>query len=113
MTRGEVVLVDWLYSDRTGSKIRPALVVQADFLNGRIADTVLVSITRTDRAAGTTEVLLDPAVETRSGLRHRSVASCSNLVTVDQAIIIRTLGRLSVTAMQQVDAALKKALDLP
>ena len=28
--RSEVVLVDFPYSDHTGSKVRPALVVQAD-----------------------------------------------------------------------------------
>ena len=50
--RGEVVRVDWPYSDRTGSKVRPALVVQADTLNGLIADTVLVLISRTQRAVG-------------------------------------------------------------
>jgi hypothetical protein len=36
MTRGEVVLVDWPFSDPSGSKLRPAVVVQADFLNGLI-----------------------------------------------------------------------------
>jgi hypothetical protein len=40
--RGEVVRVDWPYSDRTGSKVRPAVVVQDDSLNGLIADTLLV-----------------------------------------------------------------------
>ena len=30
MKRGDVVEVDWPYSDLTGSKIRPAVVVQAD-----------------------------------------------------------------------------------
>ena len=50
MKRGEVVLVDWPYSDRTGSKLRPAVVVQADFLNGLIDDTVLVQVTGTKHA---------------------------------------------------------------
>jgi mRNA-degrading endonuclease toxin of MazEF toxin-antitoxin module len=36
MNRGEVVQVDWPYSDLTGSKSRPAVVVQADYLNGLI-----------------------------------------------------------------------------
>lgn len=31
MRRGEVVEVDWTYSDLTGSKVRPAVIVQADF----------------------------------------------------------------------------------
>ena len=47
MTRGEVVEVDWPYSDMTGSKKRPAVVAQADFLNGLIDDTILVQITGT------------------------------------------------------------------
>ena len=44
MNRGDVVLVDWAYSDLTGTKLRPAVVVQADFLNGLIDDTVLVQM---------------------------------------------------------------------
>ena len=67
MNRGEVVEVDWPFSDRTGSKTRPAVIVQADFLNGLI-DTVLVQITGTRHGIPGTEVLLDSAVEVTSGL---------------------------------------------
>jgi mRNA-degrading endonuclease toxin of MazEF toxin-antitoxin module len=45
MNRTDVVLVDWPFTDRAGSKLRPAVVVQADFLNGLIDDTILVQIT--------------------------------------------------------------------
>jgi len=45
MNRGDVVEVDWQYSDMSGGKVRPAVVVQADFLNGLIDDTILVQIT--------------------------------------------------------------------
>ena len=44
MNRGEVVLVDWPFSDLSGSKLRPAVVVQADFLNGLLDDTVYVKV---------------------------------------------------------------------
>jgi mRNA-degrading endonuclease toxin of MazEF toxin-antitoxin module len=33
MKRGEVVEVDWQYTDMSGNKVRPAVVVQGDFLN--------------------------------------------------------------------------------
>ncbi len=33
MKRGDVVIIDFPYSDRTGSKVRPSLVVQSDMLN--------------------------------------------------------------------------------
>jgi mRNA interferase MazF len=42
--RGDVVMVDWVYSDRTGSKKRPALVVQADVYNTALDDTILALI---------------------------------------------------------------------
>jgi mRNA-degrading endonuclease toxin of MazEF toxin-antitoxin module len=43
MKRGDVIIVDFLFSDRTGSKVRPALVVQADDFNARLSDTIIGS----------------------------------------------------------------------
>ena len=43
--RGDIVLVDFPYSDRTGYKVRPALVVQSDVWNKRLDDTILALIT--------------------------------------------------------------------
>lgn len=111
--RGDIVRVDWPYSDRTGSKVRPAVVVQDDAYNQRIADTVLILISRTLRALGAIEVEIDPAVETRSGLRYRSVASCTNLLTIDQGLIVQALGQLSSATMKQINDCLKAALGLP
>src|SRR4051794_31547019 len=112
MNRGEVVLVDWLFSDRTGSKLRPAVVVQADFLNGLIEDTVLVQITSTRHGIPGTEVELDPARETASGLLHVSYASCTNLLTADPSFIDQTIGVLSDAIMQQIGDCLKRVLQL-
>src|SRR5437870_4090379 len=113
MRRGDIVLVNWIFSDRSGSKMRPAVVVQADFLNARIADTVLVLITGTSRGAASTEVTVDPAVEIHSGLRTRSVISCTNFLTIDQALIQRTLGFVSDAILRQVEACLKTVLEIP
>jgi mRNA interferase MazF len=113
MNRGEVVLVDWPYSDLTGSKLRPAIVVQDDFLNGLLDDTIYVQVTGTRHGLPGTEVELDPAVETASGLLKTSYASCTNLLTRDQALVHHTLGILSNTAMQQVSDSVRTVLGLP
>ena len=113
MNRGEVVLVDWPYSDRTGSKLRPAVVVQADFLNGLIDDMLLVQITSKARGVHGTQVILDPSTETGSGLLQLSFASCVNLLTIDQTLIDQTIGILSDAAMRQIGDCLKRVLDLP
>jgi mRNA interferase MazF len=111
--RGEVVRVDWPYSDRTGSKVRPAVVVQDDTLNALIADTVLLLVSRTRRAVGRTEVLIDPAAEPGAGQRYPSVVSCNNLLTIDQRFIHQVIGSLSPATMRRIELALKAALGLP
>jgi mRNA interferase MazF len=113
MRRGEVVLVDWPYSDRKGSKLRPAVVVQADFLNGIIDDTILLQITGTRHGLPGTEVELDPAQETASGLLKISYASGTNLLTEDQVLIDQTIGVLSGEVMRRIEACLKIVLEIP
>src|SRR5262249_24158079 len=59
VARGEIVLVDYPFSDRTGSKVRPALVVQTDALNTRIDDTILAAISRSTHRVSATQLLID------------------------------------------------------
>jgi len=114
--RGDIVLVDFPYSDHTGSKVRPALVVQADTWNQRLDDTILALITssRHRRVGAATQFVIDmtTAEGQQTGLRLNSVIQCENLLTYDQALILRILGRLSVAAMEQIAACLKAALGI-
>ena len=113
MRRGEVVEIDWQFSDLTGSKVRPAVVVQADFLNGLVDDTILVKITGRQYGIPGTEVAIDPSLETASGLRKVCYASCKDILTRDQSLILRTVGVLSDAAMRQIEASLKVVLEIP
>jgi mRNA-degrading endonuclease toxin of MazEF toxin-antitoxin module len=112
MKRGEVVLMEWFYSDLLGSKLRPAVVVQADFLNGIIDDTIFVQITGTRHGIPGVEVEIDPAQEPSSGLSKVSYVSCTNIVTRDP-LIDQTLGFLSDATMRLIEDCLKKVLELP
>src|SRR5271168_1321317 len=104
MTRGDVVIVDWPYSDLSGSKLRPAVVVQADFLNGLVDDTIYVKVQSQRFGIPGTEVELDPTTETLSGLSQLCYASCKDVLTRDQTQVHHTLGVLSDVAMQQMEA---------
>jgi len=113
MRRGEVVEVDWQFSDMTGSKRRPAVVVQADFLNGLIDDTILVKITGSRYGIPGTEVQIDPTAEPASGLYKICYASCKEILTRDQTLVIRTVGVLSDAIMRQIESCLKQVLEIP
>ncbi len=113
--RGDVVLIDVPFLTRPGSKIRPMLVVQTDANNTRMANTIVATISSNiSRSHEPTQVLIDvgsPAGQ-QSGLLATSVASCENLLTVRQAHVIRTIGRLPAGVMHEVDEALKASLGL-
>ncbi len=113
MNRGDVVEVNWPFSDLTGSKRRPAVVVQADYLNGLIDDTILVKITGSRFGIPGTEVAIDPAVETASGLNKMCYASCKDMLTRDQTLVLRTIGVLSDAITGQIEDCLKAVLGLP
>ena len=115
--RGNIVLIDFPYSNHTGSKIRPALVVQANVWNERLDDTILALITSSlqRRTGASTQYFIDiSTVEgRRTNLRFNSIVQCENLVTQDQRLILRRIGSLSDSAMQQVDVCLKATLGIP
>ena len=97
----------------TGSKLRPAVVVQGEFLNGLIDDTILVQITTTRHGIPGTEVVLDPVVETGSksepglcGFLHQRYDLRSSSGDSHDRL-------LTDAAMRQIEASLKTVLEFP
>src|SRR5437868_11764749 len=114
--RGDVLILDWPFSGGGGSKARPAVVVQNDRDNGRLTNTIVVMVTsRTHRSAEPTQVLVDVATPDgqQTGLHRTSVVNCVNLFTVEQGKVLHKIGKLSAALMQEVEGALKVALELP
>jgi mRNA interferase MazF len=116
MKRGDVVVVPFPFQDKPGEKVRPALVVQNDAENQRLANTILAMITGNLTDAGQiTTVLVDQSMPDGlgSGLSGPSLVKCYNLATVRQRRVIQVIGHLSPSLMLQVDASLKASLTLP
>jgi len=115
MKRGDVVIIDFPFTRGSQSKVRPALIVQNDRENRQISKTIVAMITgNLHRASQPTHYLIDPATNegASSNLHGKSVVSCINLYTIDQSKVLRTIGRLSPTAMARVDRCLRETLDL-
>ncbi len=116
MSRGDVVLVNHPFASGTGSKVRPAVVVQCDRNNGRPDKTIVAQITSRTRLARTepTHLLIDVDSPDgkAAGLLNDSAVSCENLFTIRQDAIVRTIGQLSDDVMTRVDQCLKASLEL-
>jgi len=105
MNRGDIVTVDFSRYD-PADKVRPALVLQNDRDNARMAKTIVAFITSNiQRSAEATQYLVShnhPDFPV-SGLRRDSVVNCSNLYTIRQSDVTRVIGRLTQATMQQID----------
>jgi mRNA interferase MazF len=116
VSRGDVVLVNYPFASGTGSKVRPAVVVQCDRNNGRLDNTIIAQITSRIRLAQTepTQLLIEVASPDgkAAGLLNDSAVSCENLFTIRQDTFVRTIGQLSDDVMTRVDQCLKASLEL-
>ena len=106
--RGDVVLLDLPFSDATGRKKRPALVIANAAYLESTTDLIVCAITSQQavaRIAGSTSLMSWK----EAGLIKPSVVKAS-LHTVDRALIERRLGRLDGSDLQVVDEALRSVL---
>ena len=112
--RGEIVLLDFPYTSG-GSKVRPALVVQDNQQNRKLANTIVAMVSsKLTHATEPTQLLIELATShgKQSGLRQDSIVNCTRLYTIEQAQVLRTLGMLPAVVMQEVDDCLRHALAL-
>jgi mRNA interferase MazF len=116
LQRGDVVLVRFPFSSGTGSKVRPALVIQNDRSNQWLSNVILAAVTTTTHRSGEpTQLLIDlGSPEARqTGLLKDSVITCENLATVDRGLVLRKIGTLPAATMQRLNDCLKASLALP
>lgn len=91
---------------------RPVLVVSADGFNLSNLSTVVAAAltTNVERVRRPANVLLEKGT---AGLARDSVVMTSHLPTLDKTTLVEKCGRLSRSRMAQVDAGLRRVLDLP
>jgi mRNA interferase MazF len=91
--------------------MRPVVVVSADFVNRSAIRTVsVVGLTSNVRWAGAPGNVLIAAG--RAGLPHESVANVTQLQTIERSDLEDKLGKLPRQVMRDIDAGLRRVLDL-
>jgi len=107
--RGDVVLVGFTFSDETGEKRRPALIVSSDTYQLSRQETIIAAITsRIDRRL----VGDHPIVDWQgAGLLFPSVAT-GIVRTIKQGMIAKKLGTMSQSDMRAVESNLRDILEL-
>lgn len=105
--RGDVVLVSFVFSDESGRKVRPALVISAPAYQRARGEVIVAAITsNVRRRLFADHVLADWKA---AGLLFPSLATAI-VRTVKRTMIDRKLGSLTSADLQAVERHLRRAL---
>lgn len=106
--RGDVVLIPFPFSDLSGQKIRPAVVLSK---NDKTNNIILVFITsKSKQSKSLSAVPISPT--THNGLKVDSLIICDKIATLDKKTILGSIGTLDKTTQTKVDTTLKQVLNL-
>ena len=113
--RGSVVLIRYPFTDLTGAKVRPALVLTPDHLLPRLDDVLclFISSAMPDDLLPT-DFVLEPrhASFPTTGLKRRSVLRMHKLALLHKVLVLRVVGEGELSLMYEVDQRLRLALGL-
>lgn len=108
--RGDVVLVPFPFSNQTDVKKRPAVIISSDAYNNISSDSVIMAITsQTEKTIGIGECLIQDWRD--AGLLKPSAVKPA-ISTIEQTLVLKKLGKISLQDLISMDTALKEFLDI-
>lgn len=105
MIKGDIVLIPFPFSDLSGSKTRPALLL----ITGP-AEITLAFISTQINWKDDTDLLLKPS--NANGLKRDSILRLSKLATLDKDLALGRLGTVDARTLKQVNKNLIKIFKL-
>lgn len=105
MAKGDIVLINFPFTDLTGSKLRPAVVLTDNSL-----DLTVSFITTQVGWQEPTDVILSPS--TGNGLRKQSLIRTGKIATLDKILAKGLLGKLDQSELIELNSKLKTLFQL-
>lgn len=97
---GDVLLVNFPFTDLSGTKQRPVLVISQEWYNRKKMDVILAAITsNVPSRLAPDDCLLTVDEQRQAGLPRRSMIKLGKLVTLDQRLIRKKLGSLPASTL--------------
>lgn len=107
--RGDVVLVDFGFSEGEGVKKRPALIISADNYHKNRQEVIISAITSNIKRILFGDTKIDEWE--KAGLMYPSI-NTGIIRTVKEGTIIHRLGTISPEDFQKIEENLKRAMGL-
>ena len=105
MAKGDIVLITFPFTDLSGSKLRPSVVLADTNI-----DLTVCFITTQIKWQELTDLLLTPS--TFNGLKKPSIIRTNKIATLDKTMIKGLMGKLTHQELIELNANLKTLLQL-
>ncbi len=106
MAKGDIVLIPFPFTDLSGSKLRPAVILAQTNL-----DLTVCFITTQIQWQEQSDVLLNP--NSTNGLKGASLIRLSKIATLDKHLSKGLLGRLNQNELSELNIKLKLLFQIP
>jgi mRNA interferase MazF len=107
MRKGRLVLIPFPFTDLSGQKVRPALILHVS----RGEDCIVAFISsHVTKKKNQFDVFVQPSTE--NGLKAPSVVKVDKIATLQRKIVVGELGTIERSALRAVDRALEKIFRL-
>lgn len=111
--QGEIVLVPFPYSDLSGAKRRPVLIVSNDAYNASFPDVVVVVVTSKVAKIDAYSLTFDSTDLEIGQLPEASLIRAHKLFTIDQSRIVKRFSFLSAAKLRETLLLLRQLFDHP
>jgi mRNA interferase MazF len=112
LKKGDIVLVEFPFTDLSQTKFRPAVVLAANLAINEFT-VCFVSSQKVETLYGGESALLESDPDfSQTGLRISSKVRVTRITTLSKQLITRRMGNLSPSHLQQLDATLIQAFQL-
>ena len=109
----DIVLVPFPFSNLSGQKVRPVLILSNDTYNQQSADVVVCGLT-TNLSPTPYSIIVDVTdVEQPGTLRHKSKIKIDTIASLEQSILIKQIARLKLPVFRQVVAEVRNLFKSP
>jgi len=106
--RGEVVLVSFPFTDLSGTKQRPAVVVSPHWLQRDSEDVILVAVTSQQPRSSSANLDIRVSNVAGTGLLKTSYIKPSKVVVIHQSLLRRRIGQLDSALLNDVSEAIRR-----
>jgi len=103
--KGDIVLIPFPFSDLTGNKLRPALV-----LISSKNDVTVCFITTQFKCKNKFDIEIFPSSE--NGIKKESIIRLNKFATLDKKIVLGKIGVIDINSIKRINSNLKKILEL-